>query len=460
MSTDALNLALAGLDVTRSRIDTLTRNISNAQTEGYVRKVDSQTVGALGTVELGPVRRAVDESLRNALNSTTATQNQLQVTVDLLGKIESVFGTPSANTSLSSKIVDLQNAFQNLAADPEKSALYGSVIDAANGVTQSLHDLTQVVTDTNADVQGQLQLDVTTFNQSLAALNDINKRIVAHSGNEDITDLQDQRDRLISTLSGLMDITTFTKPSGEIAVYTSNGKPLVDLGIVSTVSLGGATGLIWNSPPSAPAPIKVNTGTMAGLLNLQNTTLPGIQAQLDDIARALTVEFNAINVPLFYEPGVMPFNPASVTGYAGVIAVNPTVTQSVIHDGAAPALALVSGPVLAPGDTTFIDQAVALFNRTNVAFTAATGLPATGNIAQVATDFISRQSVQRANAEDTLNSEKSLQQILKNKLSAASGVNIDDEVAQLTVLQNAYSANARVLQASRDMFTTLFNAVQ
>jgi len=94
------------------------------------------------------------------------------------------------------------------------------------------------------------------------------------------------------------------------------------------------------------------------------------------------------------------------------------------------------------------------------AFTAATGLPATGNIAQVATDFISRQSVQRANAEDTLNSEKSLQQILKNKLSAASGVNIDDEVAQLTVLQNAYSANARVLQASRDMFTTLFNAVQ
>jgi flagellar hook-associated protein 1 FlgK len=49
---------------------------------------------------------------------------------------------------------------------------------------------------------------------------------------------------------------------------------------------------------------------------------------------------------------------------------------------------------------------------------------------------------------------------LQNRLSSESGVNVDDEVAQLTVLQNAYSANARVLQVSKDMYATLFNAIR
>ena len=177
------------------------------------------------------------------------------------------------------------------------------------------------------------------------------------------------------------------------------------------------------------------------------------------IARALTVEFNAINVPIFYQPGATAFNPLADTGYAAIIAVNPTVTQSTIHDGAVPAQVLVPGTALALGDTTFIDQAVALFNRTNVAFTVS-GLPANGNLAQVATDFITGQSTLRANAQDALTSETTLKNTLQTTLSSQSGVNVDDEVAQLTVLQNAYSANARVLQTAKDMFTTLFNAFQ
>jgi flagellar hook-associated protein 1 FlgK len=457
MPIDAINLAVAGLDVTKARIDTLTRNISNAQTPGYTRKIDSQTVGTLGQVEQGAILRNVNESLLKSLRESTGTQNQLQTTVTLLSQLETAFGTPSANTSLSAQITNLQNAFQDVSINPEQGSLYNAVIAAANGVTRTLHQLTQTVTSAGTDAQTQLQQAVTTVNQTLTSLNAVNDQIVAHSGNDDITDLQDQRDRLLSTLSGLMDITTFSKPYGAIAVYTRDGKPLVDTG-VATLQLGGATGLTWSSGNSAPAPVTVTSGTIGGLLNLQRTTLPAMQGQLDDIARALTVEFNAINVPIFYQPGATPFNPASYAGYAGIIAVNPTVTQNTIHDGAVPAQTLVSGPALAPGDTTFIDQAVNLFNRNNVAFTAA-GLPATGNLAQVATDFITGQSALRASAEDTLKSETTLKQTLQATLSSQSGVNVDDEVAQLTVLQNAYSANARVLQVSKDMYTTLFNAV-
>jgi flagellar hook-associated protein 1 FlgK len=40
-------------------------------------------------------------------------------------------------------------------------------------------------------------------------------------------------------------------------------------------------------------------------------------------------------------------------------------------------------------------------------------------------------------------------------MSTSSGVNMDEEMAHLLSLQNAYSANARVMSAVNDMYKTL-----
>jgi flagellar hook-associated protein 1 FlgK len=477
MSTNAIGLALAGLDVTKARIDTLTRNITNAQTPGYTRKIDTATTGTLGQVQLGAVTRAVDEALLSSLRSSTGMQNQLQSTVTLLSQLETAFGTPAASSSLSAQLTNLQTAFQDLSVNPEKTSLLNSVISAGDSVARTLNSLTQTVTQVSTNATSRLQQSVTVVNQALKTIASLNDQISTQSASTDVTDLQDQRDVALNTLSGLMDITTFARPNGAIAVYTHDGKPLADA-TVATLSLGGASGLLWNSATSAPAPIRVGSGTIAGLLNVQTTTVPAVQSQLDDIARTLTVEFNAINLPLFSDAGTGPLNgvtpglpigagnpvdPQQLVNYAGRIAVDQTVRNnpSIIHDGAvAPAGvgAVTPGPALAPGDTSVIDRAVALFSRTNVAFTAS-GLPAAGNLIQVAADFVADQSTARANAETALTTEQALVQSVQDKVSAASGVNIDNEVAQLQVLQNAYAANARVLQASKDMYSVLFNAV-
>ncbi|MDB5411119.1 MAG: flagellar hook-associated protein FlgK [Rhodospirillales bacterium] len=478
MAMDAIGLALSGLDVTRARIDTLTRNITNAQTPGYTKKVDVATTGLLGQVQLGSVTRSVDNALLTALRSTTGDQNQLQSSVTLLSQVETSFGTPAASSSLSAQITGLQTAFQDLSVNPEKTSLLNNVIAAGDAVARTLNTLTQTVSQVSTNANAQLQEALTTVNTTLKSIATLNNQISTQSAGSDVTDLQDQRDNALNTLAGLMDITTFTLPSGAVSVYTKDGKPLVDPN-VATVSLGGSSGLLWNSPPSAPAPIRVGSGTIAGILGIQTTTVPTLQGQLDDMARTLTVEFNAINVPLFSDNGTAPLlgtnpglpisstnpaNPLQLAGYAGRIAVDQTVrtNPSIIHDGAVAPLGVsgpvVAGPALAPGDTSVIDQAVALFSRTNVAYTA-TGLPPTGNIIQVASDFVANQSTARANSQQALTSEQALVSALHDKISSASGVNVDDQVAQLTVLQNAYSANARVLQASKDMYTTLFNAI-
>jgi flagellar hook-associated protein 1 FlgK len=48
---------------------------------------------------------------------------------------------------------------------------------------------------------------------------------------------------------------------------------------------------------------------------------------------------------------------------------------------------------------------------------------------------------------------------LQKKVTDASGVNIDDELAHLLALQNAYSANARVMSSIKQMYDTLINAI-
>jgi flagellar hook-associated protein 1 FlgK len=44
---------------------------------------------------------------------------------------------------------------------------------------------------------------------------------------------------------------------------------------------------------------------------------------------------------------------------------------------------------------------------------------------------------------------------LQQRFNETSGVNVDQEMANLLTLQNSYSANARVLSAVKDMFDAL-----
>jgi flagellar hook-associated protein 1 FlgK len=144
-----------------------------------------------------------------------------------------------------------------------------------------------------------------------------------------------------------------------------------------------------------------------------------------------------------------------VTGFAGRIAVNSAIVNnpSSIRDGNSPT-------PLDPSDTTFIDQATALFERTDVAFNSSTGLPANGSFGDVTTGFVTQVSNAAATAKDALTQEQSINQIYSTAVSQASGVNVDDEMSQLIVLQNAYSANARVISTTQALFSALLTALQ
>ena len=76
-----------------------------------------------------------------------------------------------------------------------------------------------------------------------------------------------------------------------------------------------------------------------------------------------------------------------------------------------------------------------------------TGAPFTGTLTNFAKQFISQQGEAATSAKQLSDGQAVVLNTLQKKVTDASGVNIDDEMAHLLALQNAYSANARVMAA-------------
>ncbi|NIJ41127.1 flagellar hook-associated protein 1 FlgK [Parvibaculum indicum] len=146
------------------------------------------------------------------------------------------------------------------------------------------------------------------------------------------------------------------------------------------------------------------------------------------------------------------------TGFAARITLNPDV----VEDDSLLVTYQTAGGTNSAGDST---RPVDLYNRLTQAgraFSPSTGIggtssPYTGSIASFAQRVVSYQSTQASNAKDDLASQEIVSQSLQDRFDSETGVNVDNELSSLLVLQNAYSANARVMTTVSQLFDVLMS---
>ena len=88
-----------------------------------------------------------------------------------------------------------------------------------------------------------------------------------------------------------------------------------------------------------------------------------------------------------------------------------------------------------------------------------TGAPFTGTLTNFARQILSQQGEAATSAQQLADGQDVVLNTLKQKVTATSGVNIDDEMAHLLALQNAYSANARVMSSIKQMYDLLMQSM-
>ena len=121
---------------------------------------------------------------------------------------------------------------------------------------------------------------------------------------------------------------------------------------------------------------------------------------------------------------------------------------------------LVPAPVagdtaIAAGDNT-IAQALADKFLEPISFTAAGNLSlTTTTLAGYAGEILSANSVSASLAEKSLGLKSALAQELSFRTQSISGVNVDEELKNMVIYQNAYRATARIVQVVADLFDVL-----
>ena len=106
---------------------------------------------------------------------------------------------------------------------------------------------------------------------------------------------------------------------------------------------------------------------------------------------------------------------------------------------------------------------VAAFNDTSFTFSASTGLgsdaaPISGTIEALTRRIISHQGSRFETAQILDKGQQVAVNSVRGRFEASSKVSIDEEMANLIRLQTAYSANARILTAVKEMIASLMRA--
>ncbi|MEH3145909.1 MAG: flagellar hook-associated protein FlgK [Methylobacterium frigidaeris] len=201
-------------------------------------------------------------------------------------------------------------------------------------------------------------------------------------------------------------------------------------------------------------------GGAVRVLATGTAALTGIQASVTVPARAEDVRTAGTQLAVFVDSGY------GNTVYTGSFEGGPHLTGLAQRLALNPSLSgdsaglIVSAAGTLPGDGTRPKALHDALTGTARTFSAASGLggisaPYTTSVQSFAQGIIDFQGAAAEQADQLDQGQTIALSTARSRFSADSGVSVDEEMANLIQLQTAYSANARVLTAARDMLDTL-----
>lgn len=303
-----LQNALSGMKTAQSQLELVGKNIANVDTPGYTRKTaQSQSVilaGASAGVKLGDITRNVSEGLLKSFLSSNSMTGSLASQSSFLGKTEMLLGNPQSNNSLSANVSGLQAAFNTFSTDVTSSAGRFNLTNQAKTLTTRLNSLTNEIQKLRGDADMAIKASVDSINTTLTRIAELNSSIVKYNvlNYEGAADLMDQRDAALKELSSQIDISYFTRDSGELVIQTNNGvtlldrephflshSPIAQAGPTSSYAGGSISGIFVDGKDVTS---KIKEGEIKGFIEIRDVVLPSLQSQMDELAGQLK---NAVN---------------------------------------------------------------------------------------------------------------------------------------------------------------------
>lgn len=508
MSLDAaLAIAQSGLRYAQRSLSVAADNVANAQTAGYTKKTLPSLANdpaAGGGVRLGVTSRDVDNAVIDSLHRSGGALAGAQARERLLRTIEIAHGQTSAGDGLGDRVSALRNAFVQMQADPASSSWQGDVLLAAGQLTDRIQSVASSIVSTRQEAQDGIVNEVDAANASIRRIGALTEQIRSQkAAGLSTANLEDQRDEAIATLSESIPVKALRSGDGGIALVTQGGQSITIPSKTDPFSTGPAVlgpssyyGSGGTIPPVTLYGVDVTTQIQGGRLGeyvtLRDTTLPRYQAELDLSAATIASRFEQQGLRLFTDGSgavpdpTQPYPSSGLIGFAGNMIVNPAVqtSPSLLRDGTHAVTGSATGasaftPNGAGGPSGFstllsrvVDFSFGAQAQNGVGWPpiATNGLGPDGTLSSpfiapatiegYAANVTATQTGDRAAATTAVEDAKLVNEGLTTRFTERSSVDIDQEMANMVTLQNAYAANARVLSTVQAMWDALLQAAR
>lgn len=479
--TSALASALTGLTATQRQAEVVSSNVANAATPGYARRevqLGARVLGGTGQgVQVQGVTREVDVFLQADRRVAEAASGDRDVRAEFLWRLEQIFGQPEDAASLSARVAALDSALLEAASRPESEARLTTAVNAARLLATSLNRASDAIQEERLRTDTAISTAVGDLNSALAQVQELNTQIRSFSGaGRDISALLDQRQQIVDGIARLIPLREIPRDHDQIALMTTGGAVLLDGNAARieftpvhtivpemTQASGGLSGLTINGRPMATAgeTSLVLGGELAGLFAVRDELAVSGQARLDAMARDLAERFAdpaldatlAPGDPGLFTDGGAAFLPADEVGLSGRLALNALVDP--VQGGAVFRLRDGLGAAT-PGPSGNAALLVALSDRLAEArpLGSSTFTAANRSLAGLTAALLSSVASERLNA-DTEEAFSAARFAALDELEKAGGVDTDQELQTLLVIEKNYAANAKVIQTVDEMINTL-----
>lgn len=302
-----------GLFASRSALEITSRNINNAETEGYTRQ--TPLLSPLPPSQVGVLFEGAKREryffLERRMHFETQILKDFETQRDLLKRIESLF-SDTEGSGLLNELDEFLNAFEELSTNPEAPALRQNVVLKAQAFTFRLRETAENLASIRLDANKSISQYVKEINSIIKDIALLNKKIAEfEAAKENANELKDKRDLLIRKLSELIDINTFETENGMINVYIKGGghvlvdrdrnfelrvevdpnnkaKVVQDSEALYKVSYVDGKGHIWNITPF------ITSGAIGGTIKIRDKVLPDIIIKLNAFARQIVQMIGSI----------------------------------------------------------------------------------------------------------------------------------------------------------------------
>jgi flagellar hook-associated protein 1 FlgK len=477
--TSALSNALSGLTAASRGVEVVSTNISNALTPGFGRReleVTAQSLGGYGAgVRVLGVHRHMSAGILGDLRLADAAVAGSDERRGFYATLDELVGASGGQNALSDGVARLQAALVEAAAHPESAPRLAAVLDAATTVAGQLTSASDRIQQARLDADRDIAAAVTQLNGDLQQVVDLNVQIrgILASG-RDAGGLVDQRQVLVDRIAQVIPVREVEREFGMVALFSEGGAQLVDSSasefgfsrssmIVpeTTLASGDLSGLTLNGNAISTTGRHIAGGRLAALFDVRDGLAEEAQATLDAVARDLVERFATPTVdpslgasdPGLFTDGGGAFAAADEVGLSGRLSVNALVDPD--RGGALWRLrtGLAAAAAGDPGDSTLLR-----------AMTDALGnprAPASGPFAGVAHtagglagEAAATWSAELVSSERLQAYHESRSETLRS-LQLQDGVDTDQEMQRLLMLEQSYAANAKVISTVDELIQML-----